>query len=205
MKRLLVLIMSIAAFNCSAQSITPGEQELKDYIDSHRPLVDNGQLKLSAYSKEIYSRLVLLGASHSLLNRFNVRIRDAELLEDGKIDKGEFDFRSRAADGVEQAENQAEEIAYQRQRAETESRLQALRQEDASARQQSTSNTLAIAAQLLQSSGPHTLAPPPNIPVGGMVGFLKNQSVNGFLRYCRYSNGVVNTINSTDLCPMQTQ
>jgi hypothetical protein len=205
MKKMLVLLAAIAALNCSAQSETLGEQELKIYIDSNRSLVESGQMKLSDYSKGIFSRIAALGASRSTLNRVNVRIRDAELLEAGKIDRAEFDFRSRAADAIEQQERQAEDLAYEKQREETESRIRLLQQQDATARQQGASNTLAVAAQLLQAGGPRLMAPPPNAPVSSMAGFLKSQSISGFLRYCAYSNGIVTTINSIDLCPLQTQ
>jgi hypothetical protein len=34
-----------------------------------------------------------------------------------------------------------------------------------------------------------------------VMGFLKNQKINGLLKYCYYSNGVITTINSYELCP----
>lgn len=67
---------------------------------------------------------------------------------------------------------------------------------------------IAYSAALLQAGGPKSLAPPtaaPSPPMPGvMMGFLKTQQVNGFLRYCTYSNGVVLTVQSVDLCPMQS-
>ena len=33
-------------------------------------------------------------------------------------------------------------------------------------------------------------------------GSLVSQQVNGSLRYCKYSNGVIVTINSYELCPV---
>jgi outer membrane lipoprotein SlyB len=39
-------------------------------------------------------------------------------------------------------------------------------------------------------------------PPGSLAGSLTGQHVDGFLRYCAYSNGVVNTISSTALCPI---
>lgn len=34
------------------------------------------------------------------------------------------------------------------------------------------------------------------------MGFLQGQSTNGMLRYCKYSNGVIITINIVELCPL---
>ncbi len=36
-------------------------------------------------------------------------------------------------------------------------------------------------------------------------GALKNQSVNGFSRYCSYTDGTVKTVGSTDLCPITSK
>jgi len=35
-----------------------------------------------------------------------------------------------------------------------------------------------------------------------VMGTLTSQSVNGSLRYCKYSNGVIVTVNSYELCPV---
>ncbi|MES2148622.1 MAG: hypothetical protein V4508_02405 [Pseudomonadota bacterium] len=72
---------------------------------------------------------------------------------------------------------------------------------------QSTANTQMIAAglALMQANQPHTLAQPAAAPASPIPGMLQTQTVNGFLRYCRYSNGVITTIASTTLCPMNTQ
>lgn len=39
-------------------------------------------------------------------------------------------------------------------------------------------------------------------PLGVLAGSLTGQRQEGFIRYCSYSNGVVATISSTDLCPI---
>lgn len=52
---------------------------------------------------------------------------------------------------------------------------------------------------------PYTLPPPqmaqPQKPMV-MPGNLKNNYVNGFIRYCVYSNGVVTSISNIDFCPL---
>ena len=35
-----------------------------------------------------------------------------------------------------------------------------------------------------------------------VMGILTGQSINGGLRYCQYSNGVIVTVNSYELCPV---
>ena len=51
---------------------------------------------------------------------------------------------------------------------------------------------------------PYTLPPQTAQPQKPMVpaGILKNHYVNGTLRYCVYTNGVVNSISSLDICPL---
>jgi hypothetical protein len=52
-------------------------------------------------------------------------------------------------------------------------------------------------------------APVPSVLVpassGIVPGFLQTQSTSGMLRYCGYSNGVVNTVGAAELCPLNTQ
>ncbi|TEW55353.1 hypothetical protein E2R68_06310 [Psychromonas sp. RZ22] len=36
-------------------------------------------------------------------------------------------------------------------------------------------------------------------------GSLTNQKINGFNRYCYYSDGTVLTVNNTDLCPISSK
>jgi hypothetical protein len=54
-----------------------------------------------------------------------------------------------------------------------------------------------------QAFAPPTTPTSPQMMV--LPGYLKSQSVNGSLRYCSYSNGVVSTVASVTLCPMNTQ
>jgi hypothetical protein len=69
---------------------------------------------------------------------------------------------------------------------------------------QSSDALLATGAQLMQASVPHTLTPAA-APASIIPGNLQSQSTSGALRYCKYSNGVVNTINIVNLCPLNTQ
>ncbi len=36
-------------------------------------------------------------------------------------------------------------------------------------------------------------------------GFLQSQTVNGSVKYCRYSNGVILTVGIIDLCPLSAE
>jgi hypothetical protein len=199
MKRLLLVMVTLGAFECSAQTSSATVEDLGNYISQNAPLADSGKLLWSDFYKQIFSKLAALNASGEMLERENRLIRNAELYEAGKIDKSEFDYRRRMVQAEAASADQAARNAEQAQRA--------IEQRGTEAREQQRSNAiLATAAQLLQASAPRTLAPAPSpVPNGGMTGFLQSQSVNGFLRYCRYSNGVVNTINSINLCPLSIQ
>ncbi|MBD1577427.1 MULTISPECIES: hypothetical protein [Vibrio] len=39
----------------------------------------------------------------------------------------------------------------------------------------------------------------------GGFGSLSSQKINGFNRYCKYTDGTVLTVGSTDLCPITSQ
>lgn len=38
-----------------------------------------------------------------------------------------------------------------------------------------------------------------------LIGFLERQWTEGPYRYCKYTNGVIITIKSVELCPLSTQ
>jgi len=35
-----------------------------------------------------------------------------------------------------------------------------------------------------------------------IMGFLQSEQVNGSVKYCKYSNGVIVTVQSYELCPL---
>lgn len=35
-----------------------------------------------------------------------------------------------------------------------------------------------------------------------VTGYLQGEQTNGMLKYCKYSNGVIITVNSFELCPL---
>lgn len=58
--------------------------------------------------------------------------------------------------------------------------------------------------QIIQSMQPYSNPYQPYQAQKTMVpaGILKSHYVNGTLRYCVYTNGVVNSISSLDICPL---
>jgi outer membrane biogenesis lipoprotein LolB len=61
--------------------------------------------------------------------------------------------------------------------------------------------------QIIQSMQPYTIPQQKIHPQQPMVltGFLQQTVDNGNVRYCKYSNGVINTISTVSLCPLNTQ
>jgi hypothetical protein len=184
MRKVTVVLFLLALTACAAGGSTT--RYVEEYVAYKRPLAERGTLPWSDYYRGLYNLSAQAGAPGDFLGRVNDAIRDAEQYEAGTITESEFNYRQRAL-------NAANMAAGQRR---------------AQQAQQTNAAQLAVAAQLLQASGPHTLpSPQPQVATSPAVilGFLQNQSVNGALRYCRYSNGVVTTIRSVDLCPVNTQ
>lgn len=189
MRAAIVLLMALAG--CAA---APTRQmlEYNAYVSENLPRAERGEVKWSEYYTGLYARASDAGAPGDVLLRMNELIRSAQQREAGAITKEEFDYRRRAIKAEQQ-------IASQR-----------AAERDAAKRSAATADNIAMMAagvQMMQASGPHTL--PQSAPAvaspSSIMGFLQGQSVSGFLRYCRYSNGVVTTLASTTLCPMNTQ
>lgn len=53
--------------------------------------------------------------------------------------------------------------------------------------------------QIMNSMQPRTA---PQQSPSMMQGFLQQNTQNGAVRYCKYSNGVITTISSVNLCPL---
>lgn len=183
--RVAVLVMALLLTGCAG---IRQDTAVRNYIDTTRPLAVNGSLKWSEY----YERLYNLGAIHNMpgdsLARVNEAIRNAQQYEAGAITRDEFDYRMRALDATHRGAEQA--------------RMEQVRAQEA----QLATAQMAAGLQLMQASQPHVLAPAVSTATApvGLMGFLQSQSVNGFLRYCKYSNGVINTISSVSLCPLST-
>lgn len=180
------ILLSLFLAGC-ATGPTPQMLEYKAYVSENLPHAQRGDLKWSEYFKTVYSKASASNAPGDVLGRMNESIRSAELYEAGVITKDEFDYQRRGAHAEQAA-------ASQRANAQA-------------AMQQSADSTALLAAglQMMQSSAPHALSQPTATSPSPIIGFLQAQSLNGFLRYCRYSNGVVTTISSTALCPMNSQ
>jgi hypothetical protein len=124
---------------------------------------------------------------------FNELIRSSKDLEAGRITQDEFDYKRRALQA-----NAQSQIEQQREQQRRDEAAQG-------------AAFLATSAALFQAGQPQPVRPAPTYPNSiapaastGLTGFLNSQEVNGTLRYCKYSNGVIRTISSVSLCPLQT-
>lgn len=134
MKQLLVVVFLLLS-GCGAyaerqQSVRHAET----YIADKKPLAERGELKWSEYYKGLYQFFVWADAPGDVLSRVNDLSRVAQDYEAGYITKDDFDYRRRAAEAENRSAGQAR------------------------AQQQSAAQ-LALAAQILQASGPRVLAP----------------------------------------------
>lgn len=157
---------------------------LQQYITENRPLAENGTITWSQFYEGAYARAAAAGAPGDSLARINDTIRYAQQYEAGSISRAEFEYYRRAAG--------ADEASAQEKRAEN----------DRARRAQGLAEAAAAIQIMQQGRLPPTESPTSPIILPGM---LRSQSVNGFLRYCRYSNGVIVTISSIDLCPLNLE
>jgi hypothetical protein len=174
------LILSAALAGCATN---PAAGNLQRYVATQKPRAEAGDIKWSEYFRGAYNLGLLANVPGDTLERLNNGIHSADLYESGAISKAEFDYQRRALG--------AADITAQQGR---------VRQ----ARQASAAQ-FAAGYQLMQASQPHTLPQAQPTPPMVLMGFLQGESINGTLRYCRYSNGVVNTIGVASLCPLNTQ
>jgi hypothetical protein len=186
MKLLASLFLVASLAGCAYAEHQQAVRHVHSYVADKRPMAERGDIKWSDYYKGLYNFLSAANAPGATLGQANEMIRVAGNYEAGRISKEDFEYARRDAD------------------AKSRTAAQALAQEQA----QLGAAQMVAGAQLMQASGPRVLAPQVVAPApsnAGIVGFLQSQSTNGNLRYCRYNNGVVNTINIVDLCPLNTQ
>lgn len=175
----------LAAVGLLVGCASPAKKEFDRYASETRPQV-GVTVSWSDYFEGLYSRAQTANAPANILANMNDAIFLAKQYEKGEIDKDTFDYRRRAIGAASQ---------------EIEQRRQAQAQANAT-------NQMAAGLAMMQASGPRTLAPQASAqpsPATGIMGVLQSQSVSGTLRYCKYSNAVVNTIGSIDLCPLSIQ
>jgi hypothetical protein len=182
LKRIAILVLLLIG-SCASKP-PPQVTALQQYISENKPLAENGTIRWSQLYEGAYDRAAAAGAPGDSLARINDMIRYAQQYEAGSISRMEFEYYRRATG--------AEEASAEQQRAEKEQ-----------ARRAQGMAQAAAAMQMMQQNR----APPPANPSAPMVvpGILRSQSVSGFLRYCRYSNGVIFTVASTDLCPLNSE
>ena len=178
-KLLLILLFALSA--CAS----PAKKEFQRYAAENQPKAGK-TMKWSEFYEGLYSRASAAEARGDELATLNDSILTSQQFERGEIDKDTFNYRMRSIwAGAKQNEEQH--------------RVQA---------QAASNNAMIAAAQVMQANQPRTFGTPAPVaaaPPNMLVGFLKGQSVNGALKYCTYTNGVVTTIGVVDLCPMQTQ
>lgn len=183
-------IIAFALVGCASQ---PSKEwaELNRFAAETRPLAGT-EVKWSAYYDGIYTRMLAAGAPADQLALADEAIRSARDFESGTISATEFDDRRR---GFQIRQTRLNGIESERQRV---ARAEA---------QSIGAAQMAAAAQMLQASAPPPVIPPPvaGAPTGIIRGMLQSQSASGQLRYCRYSNGVVTTVSTVELCPLSTQ
>jgi hypothetical protein len=180
MVRTLTLVAALLLAGCASPQVA----SLRDYAATNKPLAERGSIKWSQYYSGLYGRAAAAGIPGESLARINDAIRNSQQYEAGTITREEFGYRQRAI--------LADETSADQRRA--------------AAQRAAAAAQFAAGLQMMQASQPHPIAQPaPTMtPSMGLMGFLQSQSVNGTLRYCRYSNGIINTVNSIDLCPLNT-
>jgi len=186
MRILVSIVIAILLSGCAYAEHQQAVRHVHSYVADKRPMAERGDIKWSDYYKGLYNFLIAANAPGAALGQANEMIRVAENYEVGRLSKEEFEYARRDADA--KSRTAAQELARE------QAQLGAAQ--------------MVAGAQLMQASGPRVLAPQVIAPApsnAGIVGFLQSQSTNGNLRYCRYNNGVVNTINIVDLCPLNTQ
>jgi len=107
--------------------------ELRSYIETNKPLAENGAVKWSVYYSGLYQRHLAIGTSPQIIQVINQMQWDAQQYENASITKEEFEFRQR--DKRARITAIAQQIAAQQQadqRARTALALQLMQANQAS-------------------------------------------------------------------------
>lgn len=188
----LSIVLTVILCGCATPGRSPQAQAFEAYIAENRPKAEQGAMKWSAYFEGAYQHALETSQPGWYLRSIGHMIKSAREYEAGSITLDEFKDRRRA----EQADNaEKRQVAAEKVQAERSARYAAA----AAAYRPPTP----LVPYVMPTHQPTPMRPLP--ASAGGLGFLKNQSVNGTLKYCHYSNGVVNTISSIDLCPMSTE
>jgi hypothetical protein len=189
-KKKMKIIAILACLLLASCASRPSRQFLdyQAYIQHQKPKAQAGDIKWSDYYKGLYDKAAAAGAPGWRLTGFNQASGMAMRYEAGEITKDQFDYEIRA---LKAADASAGEAAMAQERVEADRRAQL------------GASQMAAGAALIQASQPRPILPLPNTPTPtGIYGGLQSQSINGQLKYCRYSNGVVTTISSWAICPV---
>lgn len=196
MNKIAAIVVALLLSACATQ---PSKEALamKQYMETQRPLAGTS-ISWVQYYEGLYNHAVAARFPGEMLLQFNEAIRLAKDLEAGRITQEQFDDRRRDLNA--RTTMKQERIVAQEQAQRDEQYAAASRQLTATAQLMAANAQRTIQAQAAANAAANARPSPGS----GVVGFLKNQSTNGTLRYCNYSNGVVNTINIVDLCPLST-
>ena len=186
--KLSVLLVLLVLAGCATRP-SPEMRAYNEYRITQGPRAFRGEIKASEYFLGLYERATRANAPAYALIGFNDMIALSKRFEAGEISKDEFEHYRRATfakigEGDQAAAARAVEV-NQRQQAIGAAQM-------------------AAGAQMIAASQPRPAlplpVPAPTIPTANYGG-LQGQSINGQLKYCRYSNGVVTTISSWANCP----
>lgn len=166
------------------------------HIEQQKPRAQSGEIKWSAYYKVLYDRAAAIGAPGWRLAGINQASGAALRYEAGEISRDRFDYEIRA---IKAADTSAGDAALAQARVDAERRaMLGMNQVAASA--------LIMPPIQLQPVPLVTQQQPALAPGNAyVVGYLRNSTQNGSMRYCNYSNGAVITVASHHLCPQSTK
>lgn len=191
------LIFAALLTGCAAGP-TPQRIAFDKYVEMNRPLANSGKIKWTAYYEGLYSHALAANAPAYVLNSQIELIDVSRKYEAGEIAEPEFQQHRRRITADSQGKY---EIESARARDEQFRRNQAMSQAYAQAAAATAANAPKPYMMSTNQSRPYVA------PVAGnayVTGFLRSQSMNGSLRYCNYSNGIVRTIAAHELCALDT-
>jgi hypothetical protein len=184
--KIITILACLVLAGCASR---PSRQavEFQNYIAQQKPRAQAGEIKWSKYYADLYLKAAAAGSPGFRLYSINQASGAALRYEAGEINKDQFDYEIRA---IRAADTSAGDAAMAQER------------DEANQRAQLGVNQMAAGVALMQASQPRPITPLP-VPQAPTTtyGGLRSQSINGQLKYCRYSNGVVTTISSWANCP----
>lgn len=91
----LLLLLAGCAASYRQPQTDPKVAELRNYIETNKPLAESGAIKWSTYYAGLYNRHVNIRTSPRIVQIINQMQWDAQQYENSSITKEEFEFRQR--------------------------------------------------------------------------------------------------------------